>query len=333
MTRVGKDRLMGGVDSVSEIKKLGVVIPVFNDWLSAGQLVSEFNEAFRIGYPTWRAHFVLVDDGSTDGRPPSFYNSVSDLSLEIIHLSANQGHQRAIVAGLRHIQNQPISHVLVMDSDGEDTPSGAVELMHSLSWDLSTVVVAQRGLRSEKLSFRLLYRAYKTLFSVLVGLRLDFGNFAVMPVGVVGKILSLTDSASHLPSTILRSGLPIKRVRIDRGLRYFGKSKMNLERLVAHSFASLAVFSDRIMIRMMIFSFLSTAAISIGIVAVLVIRFLVDGVTPGWATAAVGLLAVIAIQILGFVGLGTLITINLNSLKNLYSTQGPSYNADKQENL
>lgn len=314
-----------------EIKKLGVVIPVFNDWLSATHLVRELAATLMAEAPSPGLHFVLVDDGSTDGRPPSFDDAVHDFSLEVIRLSANQGHQKAIVAGLRHVQNQDFSHVLVMDSDGEDTPRGALELIRSVSTDVDSIVVAQRGLRSEKLSFRLMYRAYKVLFSCLVGLRLDFGNFALMPIGAVGKLLALTDSASHLPSTILRSGLPIRRVKIDRGSRYSGKSKMNLERLVAHSFASLAVFSDRIMVRLMIFSFLTTALVSTGIIAVIVSRFLVDSVAPGWATAAIGLLAIIGIQVLGFVGLGTLITLNLNSLKNFYSTQGAASNTQKHE--
>jgi hypothetical protein len=165
-----------------------------------------------------------------------------------------------------------------------------------------------------------------------VGLRLDFGNFALIPLGTIARLLSFTDSASHLPSTILRSGFPIKRVRVDRGSRYFGKSKMNLERLVAHSFASLAVFSDRIMVRMTIFSFLTAVLISFGIIAVLINRLLVDSVTPGWATAAIGLLAVIGIQIFGFVGLGTLITLNLNSLKNFYVNQpAPTHHETSQD--
>ena len=81
----------------------------------------------------------------------------------------------------------------------------------------------------------------------------------------------------------------------------------------------------------MIFSFLTTAITGIGIIAVVINRVLVDSVTPGWATAAVGLLAVIGIQVLGFVGLGTLITLNLNSLKNFYLTQGAPADSQKPE--
>lgn len=314
-----------------EVLKLGVVIPVFNDWQSSSKLVLELAKDLRIENPFMGIHFVIVDDGSTEKMPLNFETKSDNVSLEVVGLSANQGHQKAIVAGLRHVQNQDVSHVLVMDSDGEDTPSGAVALIRSVHGNTDSIVVAQRGLRAEKISFRILYRAYKLLFHWLVGLRLDFGNFSVIPVGAVGKLLAFTDSASHLPSTILRSGLQIKRVRVDRGSRYFGKSKMNLERLVSHSFASLAVFSDRIMVRLMIFSFLTTAITGIGIIAVVINRVLVDSVTPGWATAAVGLLAVIGIQVLGFVGLGTLITLNLNSLKNFYLTQGAPADSQKPE--
>ncbi len=306
---------------MAPISKLAVVIPVFNDWESALELLRNLSGRLELIQESCDVEIFFVNDGSTASTPSRAQLLQSGLSVKVIQITLNVGHQRAILAGLRSVLPEGYTHVLVMDADGEDTPEGALELISEAQRSSGSIVVAQRGLRAEGIFFRVMYRAHKTFFRLLVGKRLDFGNFAVLPVEALRKLLNVAESSSHFPSTILRSNLPLVRVKVDRGSRYFGKSQMNFEKLVAHSFSSLAVFADQIMVRIMIFSSITTAITTVGIVAVVITRFLDDTVTPGWATAAAGLLFVVSVQLLTFVGLGTLISLNLTSLKNFYLNQ------------
>jgi glycosyltransferase involved in cell wall biosynthesis len=302
-------------------KKIVLVIPVFNDWASALELVKNLSESLSSKKEILDICVTFVDDGSTDVIPSLKDLSQFGLYVEVLALSLNVGHQRAIMTGLRHVLSMDYEFALVMDSDGEDTTEGVSKLLEASQTRPNAIIVAQRGLRSEKFSFRALYRTHKLIFRVLSGKKLDFGNFVLLPMSAVEKVTSMADSSSHLPSSILQSNIPLVRIRVDRGSRYFGESKMNFEKLVSHSFASLAVFSDQIMVRLMIFSIFSTLATVLGIIMVVVTRLFSDAATPGWATAAVGLLLVISFQVLSFVGLGTLITLNLTSLKNFYRNQ------------
>lgn len=306
---------------MAPITKLAVVIPVFNDWESALELLRNLSGRLEPIQESCDVEIFFVNDGSTVSTPSRAQLLQSGLSVQVIQLALNVGHQRAILAGLRSVLPHGHTHVLVMDADGEDTPEGALELISEAQRFSESIVVAQRGLRAEGISFRIMYRAHKTLFRLLVGKRLDFGNFAILPTEALEKLLNMAESSSHFPSTILRSNLPLLRVKVDRGSRYFGKSQMNFEKLVAHSFSSLAVFADQIMVRIMIFSFITTVITTVGIVAVVITRFLDASVTPGWATAAAGLLFVVSVQVLTFVGLGTLISLNLTSLKTFYLNQ------------
>jgi len=240
------------------------------------------------------------------------------MSVEILPLEVNVGHQRAIIAGLRHLANSNFDHVLVMDSDGEDTPEGVVLLVKKSLEKPTNVIVAQRGVRSESLWFRFFYKVHKQIFRALIGKTLDFGNFMILPIKVVGKLTAIADSSSHLPSSVLKSGVPLDRVKVDRGSRFFGESKMSFEKLISHSFASLAVFSDKIMIRLTIVSFAGTLVLAFAIVSVILLRVFTESTTPGWATAAVGILLIISFQVMSFVGLGTLITLNLSSIKTAF---------------
>jgi len=296
---------------------ISAVIPVFNDWESASMLIEKLRDELATSNPNVKVEVTFVDDGSSEPVPPPNSLSHPDLKVSILRLSTNVGHQLAILTGLRQVSKSPSTHVLIMDSDGEDTTAGVIRLIEKALAEPDIAIVAQRGIRSEKFSFRIMYHIHKAIFHTLIGKRLDFGNFVILPKSAVTKIISLADSSSHLPSSILRSGIPLVRVRVDRGNRFFGESKMNFEKLVTHSFASLAVFSDQIMVRLMIFSFFSTLITTLGIIIVIFTRVFSDLATPGWATAAVGILLVISFQILSFVGLGTLITLNLNSLRNL----------------
>jgi glycosyltransferase involved in cell wall biosynthesis len=296
-----------------------LLMPVFNDWDSVKKLILDLAAEFGSGAQDLT--IFLVDDASSDPVPEDLYRKASPFSVKVVRLSRNLGHQRAIFEGLKVIADLEFKRVLVMDADGEDTPSGASRLLSVSDENDLRVIVAKRGMRKESWAFRTFYRVHKALFRLLVGKRLDFGNFSVLPSEYVRNLVSSGDAATNLPSTILRLGNPIVRVKVDRGTRYFGQSKMSFEKLVAHSFSALAVFSDQIMVRLTIFSLFSTLISAVGIGTVLAIRFFSEAVTPGWATAAIGLLLVISIQVLSFVGLGTLISLNLSSMKNFNQNQ------------
>jgi len=81
---------------------------------------------------------LLVDDGSLQGcRSEDFESDFAAVqTIRILRLRRNLGHQRAIAIGLAHIERTiACDAVLVMDADGEDTPSGALELIRSFRDD------------------------------------------------------------------------------------------------------------------------------------------------------------------------------------------------------
>lgn len=295
---------------------LAIVIPVYNDWKSAARLLSHFTKELFFEQLDNPPKLYFIDDGSTDVNTQVFSGGTDNLDICILRSPVNLGHQRAIFAGLRAALEGKHTHFLVMDSDGEDTPDGVRELVGEAVLSPNAVIVAKRGMRSESTSFKVFYHVHRFLFSMLVGQKLDFGNFMIIPREAILKIVSMPERSIHLPAAILRLGLPIRRVVVDRGKRFFGKSKMNFERLVSHSFASLAVFADRIMVRVMIISFFSSLTVMLGALGVVATRILVESTTPGWATAAAGILIVLCVQILSFAGLGTLISLNVAAFRN-----------------
>ena len=196
---------------------------------------------------------VVVDDGSQ--RYPFLPLEASAHSLQDLHLlrlNCNMGHQTAIAVGLHYIAKyvlQSDQSVVIMDSDGEDSPEAIGKLVAELG-QTCDVAVASRGKRNDGPLFQLLYAAYKTLFWLLTGHRINFGNFMVLSEPGVRRLSAMPTVSLHLAATVLASNLKMRKVRADRGRRYAGRSKMNLLKLVQHGIASLAVLAPLIQHRL-----------------------------------------------------------------------------------
>nr|WP_276596351.1 glycosyltransferase [Xylella fastidiosa] len=141
----------------ASVPPLVIVIPVFEDIEASSQLFQELAKNQRTD-----TYIVAVDDGSI--RQPLHPEAITAAGLQgvVIKLRRNVGHQRAIAIGLSYVVEHfgDTHYVVVMDSDGEDTPGSISELLGNLDSAQIDVVVATRKSRVETLKFR--------VFSVLV---------------------------------------------------------------------------------------------------------------------------------------------------------------------
>lgn len=279
-------------------RSLGVVTPVFNDWAALTVLVRKLDEvAASLPFPVT---LIAVNDGSSIPSEALWESPPRHLAgVELISLSCNLGHQRAIAVGLSEVvRGGMFSTVLVMDSDGEDAPSDITRLLEVSESQPSSIIVASRAKRSEGLFFRAFYRAYKLAFRWLTGKEIDFGNFCLLPAEAARRLAYTPDSWNHLAAAIVKSRLPIARVPTARSPRFAGQSSMDLVSLVVHGFSAISVFSDAVLTRLFLFfGLMGFAALGSGLAAAIV-RLFTDLAIPGWATNVFGLSALLFAQAL-----------------------------------
>ena len=272
-----------------------VLIPVRDDWVSVAELLRRLD---RVVPPqAYAMDVLLVDDCSVQGvSQADFPAQFSALrSIRILRLRRNVGHQRAIAIGLVHVETEiPCNAVLVMDGDGEDTPEGALQLLNAFSGDAA--VFARRSRRTESFVFRVFYRLYKLLHHILTGVRVQIGNFSILPWRYLRTLVAMSELWNHYAAAVFRSGLPLTMIPLPRGHRIAGKSKMNLVSLTAHGISAISVFGDAVGVRLMFASLAGVAMAFIGIVAVVWIRIFTSRAIPGWATYAAGTLVIVLIQ-------------------------------------
>ena len=281
-------------------KTIAIVAPVLDDWVSFAMLLAEIADLF-IG-SDFAFHIYAVDDGSSVPFNADDVRLSEDsciLSIDVIRLAANLGHQRAIAVGLCAIaESTELDAVLVMDSDGQDRPVDIALLLASSSRSPRHVVLAKRWRRSESYAFRLWYSVYRLLFYALTGQPINFGNFCVLPITAVHRLVHMPELWNNLAASIMRSRLAYTTVPTVRGCRFAGRSRMNLVSLILHGLTAMSVYTDTIFVRILLAAVFVAATAGFGIAGVVGIRIATDLAIPGWATVAAGDLLIILLQTL-----------------------------------
>jgi len=286
-----------GEDSVD---KLTILIPVFNDWQVAELLVGRLDA--MLAAEGMQGQVVFVDDGSLEPAPerfPSLPPQHID-TIRILELRRNLGHQRALSVGLVYLQQAgQRGPVVVMDADGEDSPSDIPLLLNEfIRQGRCKVIFAARARRTEGFVFRLFYQIYRTVHRALVGFDIRIGNFSVLPSCLLDRIVVASDLWNHYAAAALKMKLPHATVPINRAKRLSGQSKMGFVGLVVHGLSAMSVFGDVVGVRLLIVSgILSVITIAL-FAATLAIKFFTHLAIPGWATYASGLLLLLLSQCL-----------------------------------
>lgn len=275
-----------------------ILIPVFNDWESVALLIPQLDKS--LAAVARSAELILVDDCSLN-RPVDLpiADPLSAIrSIDVLTLARNLGHQRAIAIGLSYIAiRRPCRAVVVMDGDGEDLTSDVPRLLDGFdATGGERVVFAKRTRRSEGAVFALFYRLYRMAHWLLTGIRVEVGNFSVVPYGVVRKLAVVSEMWNHYAAAVTHARVPTTLVPTVRGKRLAGRPTMNFVSLVAHGLSAMSVFADRIGVRLLATTGVLMALLLIALIVAVSVRFLTDLAIPGWTTVVLGFLAVLLIQ-------------------------------------
>ncbi len=249
------------------MKKIIILMPVYNDWESLNKLMVEINQVIQ-NLAGYSFECIVINDCSTVVRP-KMKKPKSLVSFRIVNMKENQGHARCNATGLRYINsNTKYDYVIVMDSDGEDRPIEIKDLVNEISKNPGVSVVAKRIKRSEGFIFQSLYQLHKLITYIFTGKKINFGNYTCLTKKDVNVLCNSASLWSSFSGTLKKNLLNYSEVDSIRGSRYFGPSKMSLLNLIIHSFSIISVFKYTVFLRsvfmIIILSFLTSI---IGLVA------------------------------------------------------------------
>ncbi len=284
---------------VTRDNKFFILMPVYNDWGALSLLLPTLDRELKLDGLT--AGVLLVDDGSTTAPPKNLGTLFEAIAtIDVLSLRRNLGHQRAIAVGLSYIEaNHPQSSVVVMDSDGEDDPKDVPRLIREcVAHREEKIVFAARIKRSEGWIFTFFYHLYRLIHFLLIGIRVRVGNFSVVPPRALKRLVAVSELWNHYAAAVHKAKLPMEFIPSERATRLAGPSRMDTVSLVVHGLSAMAVFGDRIGVRLLIVVSAGMVLTVTALAIVIATRLVTDLAIPGWATYAAGLLFVMLMQML-----------------------------------
>ena len=235
------------------MKKIKILIPVYNDWQSVFKLMENIN--LEVSSLDFEFSVIIVNDASTESRPEISSKLDNLKNIKIINMKENRGHARCIASGLKYIlEKEEFDYVIPMDGDGEDRPEEIKKLVSKLKEYPDKVIVGERVKRSESSFFKVCYFIHKIITYTFTGQSIKFGNYTCLPKSIVEKMINEKATWNSFSGSLAKVVKNKVAIASERGTRYFGPSKMSFMNLLKHSFSIISVFKFGVIIKSFIFS-------------------------------------------------------------------------------
>jgi len=234
------------------MKKIIILIPLFNDWQSASKLLNKIDQQIS----NWDAKIsiLIVNDASTEKRPELKFDFKKIKSVKILNMKKNTVHQRCIAAGLKYIcNNEDFDRVIIMDADGEDRPEELNDFYKKAQENPNMTITGNRFKRSEGMVFKILYEIHKLLTLIFTGKLIKFGNFSSLPRIHIEQLIKKSYLWNSYSSSVVKTINDRTFIHSTRGLRYVLPSKMNFTALIFHSLGIISVFRNSVIVRSIMF--------------------------------------------------------------------------------
>ncbi len=237
------------------MKRVIILVPVFNDWESLKRLLQEINKNIK-NFKNIVFDCFIVNDASTIKQPKMEKPDLINL-IKIFNMKKNQGHARCNAFGIKFIfEQEEFDNLIVMDGDGEDRPQEIKDLINQSIKDPNKSIVAKRIKRSEGLFFQLLYKFHKLLTLFFTGQNINFGNFTCLTKADVGVLSTRGSLWNSFSGTLKKNIKYFNEINSIRGSRYYGPSKMRFSQLILHSLSIISVFKYQVFFRSLLIFFL-----------------------------------------------------------------------------
>lgn len=284
------------------MKSVSFIFPIYNEepnvellWQKMVEVTSRRDYVYE---------FIFVNDGSSDASYDLLIRlHEQDSRVVVVDFSRNFGHQLAVTAGLDIATGEA---VIIMDSDMQDPPEVALELLDKWEdgWD---VIYAQRRSRKDgffkKASASLFYRALQELASI--DIPRDTGDFRLLDRRVVDELKRYREHDRFLRGMVAHVGFRQTAVQFDRQERYAGETGYPLRKMVKFALDGIFGFSSRPLELISRVGFVVALFAVVGIVYALARRiFSPAEVVSGWTFVIITILLVGGIQLImmGIIG-------------------------------
>jgi glycosyltransferase involved in cell wall biosynthesis len=213
---------------MSEIPRVSVVIPVFNEEDSLLQLRETLDRELHILNVSYE--IIFIDDGSSDGSLALLREMVaSDDRIKVIAFRRNFGQTAAMDAGFRHARGEVI---VPMDADLQNDPADIGLLLSELDQGFDVIKGWRKKRQDKMMSRKIPSQVANWIISRVTGVHLhDYGcTLTAYRREILAPVRLYGEMHRFIPAYAVWAGGRIKEVEVRHHPRRWGKTKYNLSR-------------------------------------------------------------------------------------------------------
>lgn len=287
------------------IERVQIVLPLHNEAQNIKTVTLSVIQALRDnGY---LPKILLVNDGSTDGS----HLVISQLAqqhpeIAYISFSRNFGKEAALMAGI-HECGDEFDILAYMDSDGQHTPDGLLQLLARASESEADLVCGARSDRSYQTPVqRWASRCFYRVFHAMSRERIDegVGDFNALRPKVVFALRELREDHLFMKGLVSWIGFRKEIVPIEVQPRRGGQPKSSTAKMLKLALGAILSFSAWPLRAWSVVGIVSSLVALIYLVFVVVKTVVYGADVPGYATTIVLLLGLGGLQIFSIGVLG-----------------------------
>ncbi|MDR0505893.1 MAG: glycosyltransferase family 2 protein [Dysgonamonadaceae bacterium] len=309
------------------MQTLSIIVPCYNEESVIEACYARIKSA--INKLDMKSQIIFINDGSYD-RTDSILSSIADADSQVtvIGFSRNFGHQAAVCAGINHCRSDI---AIIIDADLQDPPELIPDLIRHKEETQANVVYCVRKTRTGENRFKLwsakfFYRTLNRLSEVKFPL--DTGDFRLIDSKVIHEFNSLKERGKYIRGLISWVGFKQVPFYYEREIRYAGKTKYPLRKMIFFGSNALLYFSKK---PLQIAISLGFTVMLIGVLmAIWYIFGRIFGYTnaeSGWTSIMIAIIFFGGIQLLTIGVLGQYIGILFDEVK-----ERPEYIIEKIQN-
>lgn len=225
---------------MDERKYISVVVPVFNEEPSLGQLYEDLSAALKGMGKSYE--IIFVDDGSRDGSLLALEGfRKADRDVRIISFCRNFGQHAAVMAGFKTARGEI---VVTLDADLQNPPAEIPKLVKKIEEGYD-VAAGRRQNRRDTLSRKLSSGIMNVIISKLTGVRLrDYGcMLRAYRRSVIDHLLEYGEKSVYIPAFASWLTSNVIEVPVSHNPRKHGKSKYGLLKFLRQAFDLVTAYT------------------------------------------------------------------------------------------
>ena len=286
------------------MKKLSIVIPVYNSEKTIEKVVNEIEIAVSKLNSKYDLEIILVNDYSKDNSLEVCKNICKHKSfVKLISFSKNFGQHNALMAGIRFSSGD---YIIFMDDDLQTPPDEMHKLIDELEKNNYDVVFAKYKTENKSI-FRVFGSFVNNIMANILAEKpknITINSYFIMKKYIAKEIIKYEHAYPYLGGLIFRVTQNVENVLIEHRDRKIGKSNYTLKKLLQLWFNGFTNFSVQPLRISSIFGLFLSMTGFIYLLIVIIKKIMNPGISAGWTSIMAAIIFFGGIQLLSIGLLG-----------------------------